>query len=243
MSLPCSKVYGRCHLFARLEMIKNISNIMNENEKKMVKTASLFISLTYCSWFFKRSLSIKTPVNDLVAFKDVFDLSKKYPEFSQSILKSMQNHTWYLSQQLVVMALVDDDVEKDDKKNILQKLLQFPVPEEFMKGKPKMPVNTSSTTLSNLVGDQSWILFCLAKVIHDQVKLASQEDLNVLDNFKFFVKNMEATNDCAERNIKLIQDFIMSYRNEDMKQNVLLVAKNHRKTLNKNLTNTQLIQI
>ena len=116
-----------------LEMTKNISNIMNEKEKKMIKTASLFISLTYCPRFFKSSLSIKAPVNDLAAFKDVFDLSKEYPEFSQSILKSMQNHTWYLSQQLVVMALVDDDVEKDEKKNIPQKLLQFPVPEEFMK--------------------------------------------------------------------------------------------------------------
>ena len=77
---------------------------MNEKEKKMVKTVSLFISLTYCPWFFKSSLSIKAPVNDLAAFKYVFDLSKEYPEFFQSILKSMQNHTWYLSQQLVVMA-------------------------------------------------------------------------------------------------------------------------------------------
>ena len=72
-----------------LEMAKNISNIMNEKEKKMVKTPSLFISLTCCPWFFKSSLSIKAPVNDLDAFKDVFDLSKEYPEFSQSILKSM----------------------------------------------------------------------------------------------------------------------------------------------------------
>ena len=69
------------------------------------------------------------------------------------------------------MALVDDDVEKDEKKDMLQKLLQFPVPEEFMKGKPKMPVITSSTTLSNLICDQSWILFCLTKVTHDQVNL------------------------------------------------------------------------
>ncbi|XP_065666323.1 uncharacterized protein LOC136087458 isoform X1 [Hydra vulgaris] len=112
-----------------LKMTKNISNIMNDKEKKIVKTTSLFISLTYCPWFFKSSLSMTAPVNDLAAFKDVLDLSKEYSEFSQSILKSMQNHTWYLSQQLVVMALADDDVEKDEKKNILQKLLQFPVSE------------------------------------------------------------------------------------------------------------------
>ena len=44
---------GACHAARFMAdaiylLTKNISNIMNEKEKKMVKTASLFISLTYC---------------------------------------------------------------------------------------------------------------------------------------------------------------------------------------------------
>ena len=38
------------------------------------------------------------------------------------------------------------------------------------------------------------------------------------------MKNSQGVNDFAERNIRLIQDFIHSYKAEDMKQSVLRVA-------------------
>ena len=38
------------------------------------------------------------------------------------------------------------------------------------------------------------------------------------------MKNSKEVNDFAERNIRLIQDFIHSYKAEDMKQSVLRVA-------------------
>ena len=154
----------------------------------------------------------------------------------------MQNNALYLSLQLVVMALADTDVE-EEKKKMLQKLFEFPIPKEFMKEKPKMPVITPLIALSDLVGNQSWILFHLAQVTHDQVKAAAEGDFSLLENFQLFVKVIEVPNNCAERNIKLIQDFLISYRNEEHKQNVLLVARNHRKKLNKNLTKSQLNKI
>ena len=36
------------------------------------------------------------------------------------------------------------------------------------------------------------------------------------------MKNSQGVNDFAERNIRLIQDFIHSYKAEDMKQSVIL---------------------
>ena len=38
------------------------------------------------------------------------------------------------------------------------------------------------------------------------------------------MKNSQGVNDFAERNIRLIQDFIHSYKAEDIKQSVLHVA-------------------
>ena len=38
-------------------------------------------------------------------------------------------------------------------------------------------------------------------------------------------------NNCAERNVRQIQDFVVSYKSEDMKQNVMLVARDNRKSL------------
>ena len=42
------------------------------------------------------------------------------------------------------------------------------------------------------------------------------------------MKNSKGVNDFAERNIRLIQDFIHSYKAEDMKQSVLHVATDSR---------------
>ncbi|XP_065681034.1 uncharacterized protein LOC101235214 isoform X1 [Hydra vulgaris] len=106
--VPGIKFYqpGACHearfmadaiYLLTLEMTKDISNIMNEKEKEMVTTASLFISLTYCPWFFKSSLSVKAPANDLAAFKDMFDLSKEYPQFSQHTEKHAKSYLVFKS--------------------------------------------------------------------------------------------------------------------------------------------------
>ena len=47
-------------------------------------------------------------------------------------------------------------------------------------------------------------------------------------------------NDCVEINIRLIQDFIRGYISEDMKQNLMLVARDNRKIMKKDLRKKQL---
>ncbi len=47
-------------------------------------------------------------------------------------------------------------------------------------------------------------------------------------------------NDCAERNIGLIQDFVGGYNEKDMKQKLMLVARDNRKKLQKELSKSQL---
>jgi hypothetical protein len=60
------------------------------------------------------------------------------------------------------------------------------------------------------------------------------------DTFKHFVKKTACVNGCAERNIGLIQDFVGGYKEEDMKQNLMLVARDSRKKLKKDLSTSQL---
>ena len=60
------------------------------------------------------------------------------------------------------------------------------------------------------------------------------------EKFKCFMKNDICVNDCAERNIRQIQDFVVTYKSEDMKQNVMLVARDNRKKLKEDINKTQL---
>ena len=47
-------------------------------------------------------------------------------------------------------------------------------------------------------------------------------------------------NDFAERNIRLIQDFVYAYYAEDMKQNVMLVARSNRKKASKEMNKVEM---
>jgi hypothetical protein len=47
-----------------LHMTAKVSNLMNEEEKKMVETASFFVSICYAPWFLKSSIGYKASAND-----------------------------------------------------------------------------------------------------------------------------------------------------------------------------------
>ena len=150
----------------------------------------------------------------------------------------MQRHSWYLTGQLVMLAIADDDVEEAEKLKMLEKLLQYDVPDQFRLGKPELPIISRSTELTELVTPESWILLKVAD--GDVEKWVKGEASDSYEKFKCFIKNNICVNDCAERNIRLIQDFVDSYKSEDMKQNVMLVARDNRKKLKKDMNKSQL---
>ena len=59
----------------------------------------------------------------------------------------------------------------------------------------------------------------------------------------FGLRRMVCINDFAERNIRFIQDFVTGFKSEQMKQNLLLVSRDNRKTMKKLIPKDQLSQI
>ena len=66
------------------------------------------------------------------------------------------------------------------------------------------------------------------------------ESSDSYEKFRCFIENNICVNDCAERNICLIQDFVDNNKSEDMKQNVMLVARDNRKKLKEDINKPQL---
>ncbi len=54
----------------------------------------------------------------------------------------------------------------------------------------------------------------------------------------FLVRKIACVNDCAECNIRLIQDFVGGYKSEDIRQNLMHVARDNGKKLQKELRKT-----
>ena len=75
------------------------------------------------------------------------------------------------------------------------------------------------------MGSQSWSLIKFAGIKPDEVESWITSSIFSSPVFKDFIQRIECRTDCAERNIKLIQEFIMGYKNEDMAQNLMLVAR------------------
>ena len=54
-------------------------------------------------------------------------------------------------------------------------------------------------------------------------------EMSVFNKFKDFVYKITNTNDSAERNVKLIQDFIDSFHKEETRQDLLFAVEKIRK--------------
>lgn len=219
-----------------LQTTSSVLNVMDEEEKMMVKIASFFIATCYAPWFLQSYLGFKAPANDLCAFKVSTELTVLYPKLGAALTKSFGLHSWSLTEKLVPVALCDPDLEMEEKMLMVKKLLGYEIPEEFEKCKPTLPKLTASTELHELVGAQSWILLKLNSIQKEDVQCWVEEGLESSESYqKFckFIRNLVAVNDCVERNIKLIQEFVMSSNKEDMRQNIMLVAKDNRKKLKK----------
>ena len=227
-----------------LDMTDNVVKVMKIEEKAQIKQAAFFVAVCYAPWFLKSYLVEKATNNDLESFKTSHCIADEFPNLGAALIKSMERHFWYLTEQLVVLSLADDDVDDKIKTEILSKLLEFPVPKQFDKVKPTLPKVTVETKLADLIGPQSWQLLKEANIEVADVQ-GWLEDFNnpSFEAFCKFVRGLVCVNDCAERNVKLIQDFVNGYQDEEMKQNLMLVARDNRKKCDKNMTKDMLKKV
>ena len=175
----------------------------------MVETASFFVLISYAPWLLKSYLGHKACANCLAAYKASFTLCESYPKLGQSFLSSMQKHLWYLTHELVLFSIADNDKEKN---KILFQLMKHTIPKEFCTGKTDLPAITSWTELCDLTDPGRWLLRKLSAsliVVESWIKGMAGESIHV---FKTLVQNIHCNNNCTERNIRLIQDFVSGYK-------------------------------
>jgi len=162
-----------------------------------------------------------------------------YGEYDQPVsdacMDSCRRHVWYLTPQLVVLALADDGLPPNERESIAKKLFETHRTGQFLPGKPVFPtVNCDSDELEDYITGDSWMIFDLIGLTEEQEWMLKPADLwgNFTDFIKFseVIKSLRVVNDLAERGIKLILDFIHMSHDEDQRQALLQVVEDHRKT-------------
>ena len=241
---------GACHrarfmmqaiYYMKLELLINIITFVTVEETNEIELMSEFVGLFYAMWFLRTALPAAAPYHDLKSFQQM----QKYKKLGKvrakmACMVSMARHSWYLEPSLVVLALVDRDVPNSEKQKMAKALSKIKKPEVFEMGKPKLDVlklGKKPPTLSSLVKAKSWQVFAILDMGDDDLQWLKQDAASwPLDpgflKFQEFVNNLTVVNDPAERSVKLIQEFVNTCQDEELRQDLLLAVAENRKLNN-----------
>ena len=153
-------------------------------------------------------------------------------------------HLWYLHPSIIVFALLDDGIHDEEKTEIANELHQIlteePEKQDFSYERSKklaleVLAEEKRPSLSKFVGAASRTVFNILKLNKEQKEflLLPPSTWHLLTAFKKlqgFACSLPITNDAAERNVKMIQDFINSSHDESLRQNLLLSVETKRKS-------------
>ncbi|XP_063615336.1 uncharacterized protein LOC134788372 [Penaeus indicus] len=200
-----------------------------------------FVSLIYFRWWSTCSSALDAPWNDLQLFKRMILYAAVNPHISQSSLTAFKRHMWYLTPEMVPLALFSDSVPNNERQGLAERLLTLkPDDTDSLPrnrfgtgfGKPKFPEDINeNTTLADIVTEDSWYIFKLLDLNPDFLS-KGVDDWETSDSYitsKSHVSSINVTNDCAERAVKLSADYASAARKEDNYQNILHVVESDRK--------------
>ena len=186
--------------------------LITEDEAFSHKQLTLFLILYYVKPWMTATLSIDAPVNDIwlanTLKKIPSHLLSKYPLFKSmgdSMKSKLEDHLWYLSEELVVLSLFSKKMD-DAQKNRCRKAMLKHYTENLspVKGKLITPdiSNMNSIEISSLFGKESWRLLHLCRIEGKsflEKTPSSWENDNDYKMLKNIVKNFVVVNDVAER--------------------------------------------
>lgn len=195
-----------------------------------------YIALIHAPYFLKSPLAISAPRHDrdlwidLNNYKTCFKLSMRQTRMIESVQDSVKNHLWYLTEELVVFGLFDNKLEIAERKNMAKKILFFPKEKTYKPGKPKFPVMTTNPKLEEFIGPRSWLLFNIlnAKGLWLNNNVSEWDEDAEYSRMKKCLNELKVVNDLAERCIKDIQEYADLARDSQYREDILIVATDHR---------------
>lgn len=96
-----------------------------------------FISLFHSEAFLRCRLSSISPAQDLRYLRLMQYYREEDRDVADAAIKSILNHLWYVTQEVVVFFLFDSELPADLRRDIAQKLMSFPRLKNLVSGKLK----------------------------------------------------------------------------------------------------------
>ncbi|KAK4320593.1 hypothetical protein Pmani_008554 [Petrolisthes manimaculis] len=201
-------------------------------EHKELRELCIFFSCIYVEAWMTASIASKAPRNYLKLLKQCQMYQKINTNISRATVKKMAGQLWYLSEQLVTLALFDDDLDNNTKDKMVLAMKE-------REGEKKPPKR--ATVDIKLIKEKTLVDFTIrkSKTFFNNLHLPQDFLEYPADQWKHqpsfsapksFVSTLAVTNDHAERAIALVEHFSGHLtKDEQQLQFVLSVVAEHRK--------------
>ncbi len=198
-----------------------------------IRAFANFITHIYTKWWLTCEKAVDAAWNDLTLYHHLQTYKTVDESIAASVIKTLERHCWYLTGEMLPLALFSSKVPTDDKRALASAILEHKpadlpmhVPQQCFGtgfGKPKFPTLLPTTSLGNLANTDCW--FGMHQ-LHIDPAFLSLDVKEWATNAAFKksdvnVRAMNVINDCAERGVKLTSDFVAVARKEQHLQNVL----------------------
>lgn len=95
---------------------------MSVEDKRALQDVCVFIVTAYVKPWLGCSSAVKAPNQDLCFLKTLKDYERVDKLISKAALSKFCQHLWYLSEEIAVLSLFDNEVDEQTKMNIVANL-------------------------------------------------------------------------------------------------------------------------
>lgn len=229
----------------QLDLITNV-------ESNAIERMSTFVILLYGQYFLQTALTTAAPRLDLGFWRNAKRYSCVDLAISDEVVKSVHRQMFYLTEEMVMLALCDKDTDNSEKKDLVQALLRQDRPQQFAPQKPKFKVelllnkNHDEPKLTDFVGPRSWLIFDIfdVDVLWMQYPPSDWDQQPEYQRLHRLLNGLICVNDVAERNVQNVCEYAEFSKDPERRDRVVKVVNSHRELVDfSDLTKAELSKL
>jgi hypothetical protein len=211
-------------------------------EETGLRDIAIFAVQLYLKAWMMAPLAAAAPYNDFQLMNQLLQYSHIQPDISKATAKKMAHHLWYLSEELVGLALFDENVSSSVKRLMVEALNTQGTERPAKRPEIDLKVfGDHSKTLEQFVTTNTMTLF---QLLNMPSGFLSTDPETWKDNAEYkaastVVSGLKVVNDNAERGVSLVQEFNKKLtKDEEQLQFLLQVVADHRRVYPTSLKRT-----
>ena len=123
---------------------------------------TVFIAFFYVPAWFKSSIGLDAPINDLTFLLEMLRYKKEDPAVADAAFMKLSAHQWYLTEEIVAFSFLSQHsyLTNEVKGSMALRLLSLSPPDEFRRGIPVFKrVIDEDSKLIDFIGPETWFIF------------------------------------------------------------------------------------